>query len=71
MLGAAQADALRPQPAGSFGVLGGVGVGPDGEPADGIGVGQQPVDRLHQVGGFLVGPVEGGLQAALDVCLGR
>ena len=49
MLGAAQADALRAEPAGPGGVLGGVGVGAHRHPARAVGVAHQPVDGDDQV----------------------
>ena len=55
VLGAAQADALRAEPAGPGGVVGGVGVGPHPQPPRGVGVAQDPVDGSHQVGRLLVG----------------
>ena len=43
VLGAAQPDSLCAEPAGAGSVLGGVGVGVDPEPPDGVGVAEQPV----------------------------
>jgi hypothetical protein len=48
VLGAAQADALCAQAAGAYGVLGGVGVGPDFEASYGIGVGEGAQDGLGE-----------------------
>ena len=58
----------RPMPCGAevpgpVGVLGGVGVRPDREPPGRVGVLQQPVDGVDQVGGLLVDAVERGVRA--------
>ena len=45
VLGAAQPDALRAEPAGPGGVLGGVGVGAHRHPPRAVGVAHDPVDR--------------------------
>ena len=53
VLGAAQPDALGAEGARPGGVLGGVGIGADHQPAAGIGVAQESVHRRDQ-GGCLV-----------------
>ena len=67
MLGAAQADALRAEAAGAGGVVRGVGVRPHPQPPGGVGVGEDPVDRTHEIGGVLVGVGQRRLQAVLEV----
>ena len=66
VLGAAQADALRTKGSRADRVLGGIRVGADREAPAGVGVGQQPVDRLDQCSGLVVGPLQGRLQTGLD-----
>ena len=63
VLGAAQADALGAKGSRPDGVLGGVRVRPDRQPAPDVGVGQQPVDRLDQRGGLVVRAVQRGRRA--------
>jgi len=55
VLGAAQPDALGPRERALAAVLTGVGVRPDPQPAPLVGVPQQQIDGLYQVGGLLVG----------------
>ena len=67
VLGAAQPDALGAELACARGVLGVVGVGADSEPSGRVGVPEQAVDGAHQVGGRLVGVLEGLVETVLEV----
>ena len=51
VLGAGQADTLGPVQPCPAGVLGHVGIGPNEQPAAGVGVAQDALDRGHQVSG--------------------
>ena len=43
----------------------------DGEPAPGIGMGEQSIDRLDQIGRLVVRAVQRGGQSGFDVGLDR
>ena len=67
VLGPAQADPLGAHRAGARRVLDRVGVRSHSHAPYPVGGREQPVDRAHQLGGLLVGVVEGRLQPHLEV----